>query len=277
MNCQGQLYLLYLRVTASLLLCFSTYSGRAMAGTASPNDVTFSKIRMMVPEGRRARERQVDLVFSDNRYMLVRRGTLELASVAFDSIDKIDYEYAKRHRVTEGAMVMVASLGAGAIVMLTKSTSHWLSVDFHKDGQRKQLVLRLDKGDYRAVIAAAEQKTQKKVNVLSAAQGSANLTRHSRDVDRLVNYSPGKVEAAIREAMEARTCRILKQTPGFFECERPADGERYMGEKVVAIFVAEGDGTRVKVETRKGVMGRAVKKNWSTPIFEEMLRLLQGA
>jgi hypothetical protein len=30
----------------------------------------------------------------------------------------------------------------------------------------------------------------------------------------------------------------------------------------------------VRVETRKGVMGRAVKKNWSKPVFDEMMRLL---
>lgn len=277
MNCHNRFHLLCLRVTAPSLLWFSTLSILATALSAYSDDVTFSKIRMMVPEGKHARERQVDLVFSENRNLLVRRGSSELTIVPFDSIDKIDYEYAKRHRVSEGALVMVASLGVGAVVMLTKSTSHWLSVDFHEGGQRKQLVLRLDKGDYRSVIAAAQQKTQKKVNVLSAAQGSANLTRHSRDIDRVVSHSSDKVEKAIRGAMEARTCRISKQTPGFFECERPVDGERYMGEKVVATFVAEGEGTRVKVETHKGFAGRAVKKNWSTPIFEEMMRLLQGA
>jgi len=42
--------------------------------------------------------------------------------------------------------VMVASsLGAGAIVMLTKSKSHWLYIDFHEQNIPKSVVLRMDK------------------------------------------------------------------------------------------------------------------------------------
>ena len=40
---------------------------------------------------------------------------------------------------------MVASLGAGAIVMLTKPKSHWLYIDFHEQNAPKSVVLRMDK------------------------------------------------------------------------------------------------------------------------------------
>jgi len=45
------------------------------------------------------------------------KGGLEWATS--DQIDKFTYEYTKKHRVTQGATIIVASLGAGAIVMLT--------------------------------------------------------------------------------------------------------------------------------------------------------------
>jgi hypothetical protein len=134
-------------------------------------------------------------------------------------------------------------------------------------------MLRLDKSGYRAVISAAEARTGKKVEMLTQGGGPERVTTGSANVDRVVAYPVEKVAAA-RKAMEANSCTIGKQEPGVLECSRPVGGEVYKGEKVVVTFTAEGTGTRVRVETRKGVMGRAVKKNWSKPVFDEMMRLL---
>jgi hypothetical protein len=67
--------------------------------------------------------------------------------------------------VTQGAVVMVASLGAGAIVMLTKSKSHWLYVDFHEQAAAKSVVLRMDKGQYKAILEAVKTHTGKEVEL----------------------------------------------------------------------------------------------------------------
>jgi hypothetical protein len=63
---------------------------------------------------------------------MVRVAERDFVIVPYDQIDKFSYEYTKKHPITQGAMVMVASLGAGAIVMLTKSKSHWLYIGFHE-------------------------------------------------------------------------------------------------------------------------------------------------
>jgi hypothetical protein len=47
-------------------------------------------------------------------------------------MDEVSYEYTKKQRITAGALVMVASLGAGAVVMMTKSKSHWHYIDYHE-------------------------------------------------------------------------------------------------------------------------------------------------
>jgi hypothetical protein len=59
---------------------------------------------------------------------------------------------------------MVASLGAGAIVMLTKSKTHWLYIDFHEQSNAKSVVLRMDKNEYKEVqfIGEAEKSKKKK-------------------------------------------------------------------------------------------------------------------
>jgi hypothetical protein len=65
--------------------------------------------------------------------------------------------------------VMVASLGAGAIVMLTKSKSHWLYIDYHEQNVPKTVVLRMDKHEYKNIIAAVTADTGKEVQFLGDA------------------------------------------------------------------------------------------------------------
>jgi hypothetical protein len=57
-------------------------------------------------------------------------------------------------------------LGAGAIVMLTKSKSHWLYIDFHEQNTSKNIVLRMDKNDYKQIIDAVKTHTGKEVEYL---------------------------------------------------------------------------------------------------------------
>jgi hypothetical protein len=61
---------------------------------------------------------------------------------------------------------MVASLGAGAIVMLTKSKSHWLYIDFHEQEAPKSMVLRMDKNEYKSIVEAVKAHTGKEVEFL---------------------------------------------------------------------------------------------------------------
>jgi len=84
--------------------------------------------------------KQVDarLVFSDaNKNLVVRVAERDFVTVPQDQVDKFSNEYTKKHRITQGA-----------IVMLTKSKSHWLYVDFHDQNGAKSVVLRMDKNQY---------------------------------------------------------------------------------------------------------------------------------
>jgi hypothetical protein len=65
---------------------------------------------------------------------------------------------------------MVASLGAGAIVMLTKSKSHWLYIDFHEQNVAKSVVLRMDKNEYHQIFDAVKTHTGKEVEFLGDAK-----------------------------------------------------------------------------------------------------------
>jgi len=143
------------------LVMMIAYTGIA-AGLAQADDQSFQKTRIPDAKGHQT---PVGLVFSDsNQTIQVRAAGQLLTEVPYTSIDGLSYERTQKHRITQGAVVMVASVGAGAIVMLTKSKSHFLTVDYHEGAASKELVLRLDKSEYRDILATAKVQTGKDVS-----------------------------------------------------------------------------------------------------------------
>ena len=122
----------------------------------------------------KGKQADANLIFSDNsKKVIVRVADRDFVTIPYDQLDKVSYEYTKKHRVTQGAIVMVASLGAGAIVMLTKSKSHWLYIDYHEQNAPKIVVLRMDKHEYKNIIAAVTTHTGKEVQFLGDTGGKA--------------------------------------------------------------------------------------------------------
>jgi hypothetical protein len=202
--------------------------------------------------------------------------------IPYSSIDSLSYEVAARHRVGEGAGLMMLSPGTGLVLMATKTKSHWLDIQYH-DGDVKQLtILRLDKSEYKDVIATLETRTGKHIGTLDSNRSEFNPTAGSKDVDEVVPFQRAAVASAIKSAMESVGCDVKKAGADHLECKRPrakgrTDTERTGagGEKVTAKLEAKGEQTRVRIETEKGFVGRLVKKNWSTPIYEAMMKGLQ--
>jgi hypothetical protein len=142
---------------------------------AMAEESAFRDVKLADAKGKQA---EASLVFSDNnKNVVVRVADRDVATIPYDQIDKFSYEYTKKHRITQGAIVMVASLGAGAIVMLTKSKSHWLYVDFHEQNAPKSLVLRMDKKNYKDIFAAVKTHTGKDVEFLGNAGDNSKRTR----------------------------------------------------------------------------------------------------
>jgi hypothetical protein len=138
-------------------------SNAAQAATT----VAFHESRIV---DRKQRQVHADLIFNhDTQSIVVRVADNNFAEVPYAAVDKLSYEFSRKHRITEGAFVMVLWVPAGAVVMLTKSKSHWLYVDYKQDGVPKQLVVRLHKKEYRNALAAARTETGKDVaNILDA-------------------------------------------------------------------------------------------------------------
>lgn len=142
-----------------------TTPNSAPAATTIPQssqaDVTFGNVKLADPKGKLADGK---LVFSDTtKSVVIRVADRDVATISYASIDKLSYEYTKKHRITSGAIVMVFSLGAGAIVMLTKSKSNWFYIDYHDKDSKELIVLRLEKKDLQTIFQAAKDHTGKEV------------------------------------------------------------------------------------------------------------------
>lgn len=133
-------------------------------GQVSFADETAFNVKLADAKGKQADAR---LTFSDeSKNVAVRVADRDFVTVPYDQLDKFSYEYTKKHRITQGAIVMVASLGAGAIVMLTKSKSHWLYIDYREQNIPRTVALRMDKNDYKKIFEAVKTHTGKDVEQL---------------------------------------------------------------------------------------------------------------
>jgi hypothetical protein len=260
------------------VICLALMASLSLA--AMGQEATFEKTRFTSVS--MPREADVILTVTDNSVLIKGKKANGIdMSIPFASIDNLSYELAERHRVGEGAAVMVLSLGAGAILMATKSKSHWLDIGYHEGAVKQSVVLRLDKSEYQDVLSTLEHNTGKPIARFDAKSSPMNPTANSKDQDEVVPYSAETVVLALKPAMESMGCRIKQATASRVECVRAltkSDGAERTGvggEKVTATLEPQGEHTRVRIATEKGVRGRVYKKNWSTAIYEKMLKNLQ--
>ena len=150
------------------------------ASMALGEDVAFRKVKLADATGKQA---EADLIFSEgSKTLVVRVAERDVVTIPYEKIDKLSYEYTKKHRITTGALVMLASLGAGAVVMLTKSKSHWLYVDYHQTVDPASLVLRMDKRNYKQILEVAQTQTGKQVEYLGDVKHKKHKKHEEEEV-----------------------------------------------------------------------------------------------
>ena len=240
-------------------------------------DVTFNKTRYS--SVKQPKEADVIFTVADSKILIKGKKVNGInMEIPFSSIDSMSYERSARHRVGEGASVMLLSPATGAILMATKTKSHWLGIQYHEGDAKELTVLRLDKSEYEKVISTLEARTGKHIEVLNSKTSPLNPTAESKDMDEVIPFQMDAVVAALKPAMESVGCNVTNVTASHIECKRGrGNSERtgYGGEKITAKLEAKDQQTRVRIWTGKGFVGRVRKNNWSTPIYQEMLKSLQ--
>lgn len=150
-------------------LCSSAFLVFFILGAISlghAEDESFQHIK--VPDSK-GKEVNATLTFSDrHKAVEIRPVKGNAVTIPYSEIDRCAYEYTKQHRITEGSVAAVP-IGLGAVLMLTKSKSHWLEIDYEEQNIRKAYVLRMDKHDYLRILQAFEDHTGKNPEVLGNA------------------------------------------------------------------------------------------------------------
>jgi hypothetical protein len=124
--------------------------------------------RVAVPDSK-GRQIKAMLTFSDDHKAVeVQPAKGPAVSIPYAEIYKFSYEYTKKHRVNEES-IFTSAVGVGAIVMLTKSKSHWLEIDYREGEVPKSFLLRMDKHDYLRILDAVKAHTGKDAEVLGNA------------------------------------------------------------------------------------------------------------
>ena len=186
-----------------------------------------------------------------------------ILDLPYRSINNLGYTYVE-HR--KSALLPVPAL-------FIKGQSHWLVIESNAGPGSQPTVLRLDKTEYREVIAALTAKSGKRVEMLAPGSTLVDPTVGSHDEDQIVSFPIDQVRAALKPAMEHCLCKVSKSKVDRLKCTRglrPPDSIGG-GEGVTATLEPQGQQTQVQIRTEKGLFG----KNWSSPIYLEMLRTLQ--
>lgn len=155
-------------LTSVAIHCTAQSTAGFVAVSNQTRDIVYRRTKLADPKGKQT---DADLILrKDAKLMELRVAGRSLVEVPYGSIDKLTYDYSKQHRIKEGAVVMVASIGAGAVVMLTSSKSHWFTVDYRDGAAPRSLVMRPDKKEYKAVLRSAEDQTGKQIEFLKDAK-----------------------------------------------------------------------------------------------------------
>jgi hypothetical protein len=129
--------------------------------------------------------------------------------------------------------------------------------------------------------AHGQDKKQDQINdhQKDAANKEETVTKGSKDINEVVNQPMEALHRALKLGMETYGFDVEKDKPDYLEGTRSRKVGVFVGsggEKVKITLKEEKPGTRVKIETGKGFVGRLGKANWSTPIFKEAMKTLEG-
>jgi len=132
---------------------------------AGAEETSFSRVKL--PKTK-AKQTKAVLTFSDERKAIeVRPAKADAVSIPYGGIDHCSYEITRKHRIS-AISIITAPLGAGLVIMMTRSTNHWLEIHYHEadNPTPRVFLLRMDKREYLGILDAFKAHTGIDVDVL---------------------------------------------------------------------------------------------------------------
>jgi hypothetical protein len=142
-------------VATTLMLLAASFSFAA--------DAVFQRVQMADKKGRQSK---AVLTLSDSQKTVdVRPVKGDAVSIPDAQILSAAYSITRKHRVNETSIIL-APIGVGLIMMLTRATNHWLEIHYTDQDAAKVTVIRMDKHEYLAILNAFHAHTGVDVQVL---------------------------------------------------------------------------------------------------------------
>lgn len=158
-------------------------AGLLLTGPAFGGDViTFTRVKVADPKGSQTRAK---LLLDDaEKKLVVQVSDRALVTVPYADLDRVSYQYSKRFRLTEGSLIALGFWPVGGVVMLTKSKSHWLYLEYHEGQIPKSIVLRMHKDEYKQILEAMKTHTGKDVVIVEEKPKAQNKPRGNSGKDK---------------------------------------------------------------------------------------------
>ena len=148
------------RVSAALLLCFATMQ-LPFATQAKDSGYTVIYDGGSLP-GLKAGEKLKMYIESDSIKLMDEKGKNLVANVLPASVTEVSYGQDVHRRVGTAVAVGVFTLGAGALVALSKSKKHFVGLTWASGDLKGGFAMQCDKNDYRGILTGLEGVTGKK-------------------------------------------------------------------------------------------------------------------
>ncbi len=104
---------------------------------------------------------EVKLVLDQEKIRFVKNGK-ELVVIPASAVTEISYGQDVHRRVGSAVALGVVSLGAGALLALSKSKKHFVGLTWADGDKKGGLAMQCDKNEYRGILAGLEGLTGKK-------------------------------------------------------------------------------------------------------------------
>lgn len=144
---------------SSALLAILIFGSLALA-----EETSFRHVKVPDPQGHQSKAM---LTFSDSdRAVEVRPVKGAAVTIPYGQIDKVSYQYTKRHRIKHAVIVGAILPPVGVVIFFTKYKSHWLEIDYHDQEVPRIFLLRMNKRDCVHILEAVNRHTGKDAEVL---------------------------------------------------------------------------------------------------------------
>jgi hypothetical protein len=101
-------------------------------------------------------------LYIDGSNIKIDKGGKDVTSIPAGAVTEISYGQDVHRRVGAAIGIGVFTLGAGALMALTKSKKHFIGITWDDQGKKGGFAFQADKSDYRGILAGLEGVTGKK-------------------------------------------------------------------------------------------------------------------